>query len=257
MNNDKKQDLKNKMNELVEEHKGKLKKRFREVEEKKLPRYVDCVELVNLDVEEEPSVEIKEEDVEYTKIEDEPIFHTVDEECFIIREVKEDEVEYIPINEVELDEEEIEELEELTRDLKAIELEEQEMENVFVPCVVNGQEKKLEDGENCNIFKIPLLGLSIISPKNLYIVNCELEPEMENEGEILLMLMYKLESEEDKYLYFVPNVKTLVDAGLIVLVSMYELELDLTPVAFRGITTKVNLEELENVMERRGGEEQC
>lgn len=226
MNNDKKQDLKNKMNELVEEHKGKLKKRFREVEEKKLPRYVDCKELVNLDVEEEPSVEIKEEDVEY-----------------------------IPINEVELDEEEIEELEELTKDLKAIELEEQEMENVFVPCVVNGQEKKLEDGENCNIFKIPLLGLSIISPKNLYVVKSELDPQMENEGEILLVIMYELESEENNYLYFVSNVKTLVDAGLIVLVSMYELELDLTPVAFRGITAKVNLEELENLIE--GVDKEC
>lgn len=220
MNNDKKQDLKNKMNELIEEQKGKLKKRFREVEEKKLPRYVDCVELANLDMDEEPTVEIREEDIEY-----------------------------IPINEVELDEEEIEELEELTRDLKAIELEEQEMENVFVPCVVNGQEKKLEDGENCNIYKIPLLGLSIISPKNLYIVKSDLEPEMENEGEIALMIMYKLESEEDKYLYYVSNIKTLVDAGLIVLVSMYELELDLTPVAFRGITAKVNLEELENLIE--------
>lgn len=173
----------------------------------------------------EPSVRLRSEDIEYK-----------------IPEYVETEDLLIPINEVELDEEEIEELEEIADDIEPIEL------GRVLPCVVNGEDKYLKDGINCNFMDIPLLGLTLVSPINLTVDVLYIDPNAESLDDIAILAIAHNNSSTGGF-----GCETTIGAlrklGLLELTTTYDLELDLTPLAYRGLTIEVNEKELEDLID--------
>lgn len=146
-------------------------------------------------------------------------------------------VSYIPLNEVtELESEELEAIQKLADQIEPIDA------DACIPCCVNGESKYLIDKLNCNIKNISILGLSLVTPVNLEVLKVYIDSDMESEKEIEVSVALK---SGDKMVVYKFDMGTLLDAGIISVVDSVELEL--TPLEFRGIMKKVNVEELEEL----------
>lgn len=147
--------------------------------------------------------------------------------------IKEDEIEYMPLDEVQLNDEELEYYKSVAENIKPVNPE------LFVPCVVNGEERMLMDGLNCNIKTIPVLGVALVSPLNLEVLKLSFDSDMESESEMVVDLALKSTKQMVVYKF---TLGTLLDNGLLAVVDNVELEL--SPVEYRGITKEVDAEEL-------------
>ena len=143
---------------------------------------------------------------------------------------------------VKLTEEEIEYIEEIADKIEPIHL-----GRVF-PCVVNGEDKYLKDGENCNFVDIPILGLTLVSPVNLTIDVLYINPNSESLEEITVLAVVHNDVSSTGF-GCETTIGDLRKRGLLELFATYDLELDLTPLAFRGLTTKVDENELEDLID--------
>lgn len=254
MTSKRKQELKNKLNELLQEKLAKFRNRVLndEFEEEKVvepflllePDEVDLEELVKYCEEEGLELHFMDEAGEIHEfknlsdvlnpeacpsVEEEPEFD-IDEET----------IEYIPINEVELDEQEIQELNEVAEDIKPM--------GIIIPCEVNGKEKLLIETVNCNIKAIPLLGIYLVAPINIKFIRVLLDADMQSDEEIEVEFIFENNGEQ---VYMKLDLHTLVNAGIVSLACV-EPEpaepLKVSPAEFRGMTTPVDINEINNLL---------
>lgn len=154
---------------------------------------------------------------------------SVEDELYI----KEDDIEYIPLDEVQLNEEELEYYKSVAENIKPVNSE------LVIPCVVNGEGRMLIDGLNCNIKPLPILGVSLISPVNLEVLRVSFDSDMESESEAEVELALKSTKQMVVYKF---ELGTLLDNGLLAVVDGVEIEL--SAVEYRGITKEVDADEL-------------
>lgn len=147
-------------------------------------------------------------------------------------EISEDEIKFDPPF-VEFTEEELEYYNSLTEDLKPV-------DGLSVLCNVNGEERMLCDGINCNIKPIPLLSINLVSPVNLKITKVTLTSDMATEEEIEIDFVVEVEQNLIKLKSTLGNMAQL---GILAVIDEDEFELVLSPVGFRGITKAVDVEE--------------
>ena len=254
MDNAKRQELKNKLDELIKE---KLAK-FRSKIQKELEEEENCIEpFLLLDSSEFDLEELKkyceEEGLELHIVDDvndiqefqnlSDVLHP--EACPSLDEsevyLNEEEIEYIPINEVELNEEELEELNKIADDIKAI-------DNVLlIPCEVNGKEKLLIETVNCNIKAIPLLGIYLVAPINIEFVRVVLDADMQSDEEIEVEFIF---NDKDAQFHMKLDLHTLVNAGIVSLACIEPdpaEPLKVSPAEFRGMTAPVEINEINNL----------
>ena len=135
--------------------------------------------------------------------------------------------------------EEITELKEVADSIQPLD------ENNVICCSVAGFERFLINGQNCNIHKIPLLHVALVTPKNLSVSEVHLDENMESIEEVELILSCVADDYE---IQFKCDVRSLLVAGLMtVLMNLDEGELVLRPSEFRGMTNSVDLKELETM----------
>ena len=254
MSSKRKQELKNKLNELLQEKLAKFRNRVLndEFEEEKVvepflllePDEVDLEELVKYCEEEGLELHFMDEAGEIHEfknlsdvlnpeacpsVEEEPEF-----------DIDEEKIEYIPINEVELDEQEIQELNEVAEDIKPM--------GIIIPCEVNGKEKLLIETVNCNIKAIPLLGIYLVAPINIKFIKVLLDADMQSDEDIEVDFIFEDKGEQ---VYMKLDLHTLVNAGLVSLACI-EPEpaepLKVSPAEFRGMTTPVDINEINNLL---------
>jgi hypothetical protein len=258
MNNDKRQELKNKIDELVKEKLAKFRSKIQKELEEDEEEEENCIEpFLLLDSSEFDLEELKkyceEEGLELHIVDDvndiqefqnlSDVLHpeacpSLDEsECYL----NEEEIEYIPINEVELNEEELEELNEIAEDIKAI-------DNVLlIPCEVNGKEKLLIETVNCNIKAIPLLGIYLVAPINIEFVRVVLDADMQSDEEIEVEFIF---NDKDVQVHMKLDLHTLVNAGIVSLACVEPdpaEPLKVSPAEFRGMTAPVDINEINNL----------
>lgn len=151
-------------------------------------------------------------------VEDEPC--TEEEDC-------------IPLDGVQLSEEELEYYKSVAENIKPIN------PDLVVPCVVNGEERTLVDGLNCNIKPLPILGVSLISPLNLEVLKVVFDSDMESESEMEVHVILRNTKQTIVYKF---TLGLLLDNGLLAVVDNAEIEL--SAVEYRGITKEVDAKEL-------------
>ena len=133
--------------------------------------------------------------------------------------------------------EEITELKEVADSIQPLD------ENNVICCSVAGSERFLINGQNCNIHRIPLLHVALVTPKNLSVSEVHLDENMESIEEVELILSCVADDYE---IQFTCDVRSLLLVGLMtVLINLDEGELVLRPSEFRGMTNSVDLKELE------------
>lgn len=254
MTSKRKQELKNKLNELLQEKLAKFRNRVLndEFEEEKVvepflllePDEVDLEELVKYCEEEGLELHFMDEEGEIHEfknlsdvlnpeacpsVEEEPEF-----------DIDEEEIEYIPINEVELDEQEIQELNEVAEDIKPM--------GIIIPCEVNGKEKLLIETVNCNVKAIPLLGIYLVAPINIKFIRVLLDADMQSDEEIEVEFIFE---DKGKQVHMKLDLHTLVNAGIVSLACI-EPEpaepLKVSPAEFRGMITPVDINEINNLL---------
>lgn len=144
-----------------------------------------------------------------------------------------EEIEYMPLDGVQLSEEELEYYKSVAENIKPIN------PDLVVPCVVNGEERMLVDGLNCNIKQLPILGVSLISPLNLEVLKVVFDSDMESESEMEVHVVLRNTKQTIVYKF---TLGLLLDNGLLAVVDNAEVEL--SAVEYRGITKEVDAEEL-------------
>lgn len=144
-----------------------------------------------------------------------------------------EEEEYMPLDGVQLSEEELEYYKSVAENIKPIN------PDLVVPCVVNGEERTLVDGLNCNIKQLPILGVSLISPLNLEVLKVVFDSDMESESEMEVHVVLRNTKQMIVYKF---TLGLLLDNGLLAVVDNAEIEL--SAVEYRGITKEVDAEEL-------------
>lgn len=147
------------------------------------------------------------------------------------------EEEYMPLDGVQLSEEELEYYKSVAENIKPIN------PDLVVPCIVNGEERTLVDGLNCNIKQLPILGVSLISPLNLEVLKVVFDSDMESESEMEVHVI--LRSVTNQTIVYKFTLGTLVDNGLLAVVDNNEIEL--SAVEYRGITKEVDAKELAKI----------
>ena len=147
-------------------------------------------------------------------------------------EINEDEIAYMPIEEVELDESEFEAFKKMADQIEPI-------EDICIPCYVNGKENYLVNGVNCNVKNISILGLLLVTPINVEILKVYIDSDMKSEEEIEVTVAIKSENNMVVYKFCMGD---LLDAGIVSVVN--DVELELSPVEYRGVVKPVNAEEL-------------
>jgi hypothetical protein len=145
------------------------------------------------------------------------------------------------VHKLELDLNELEEhIKEVADDIKIID------DMLKINCNVKGVERLLLDGVNCNIKPIVLLNVALITPLNLRILDLTINDYMESIMDIKVYLLAYI--GENKSTYVRTDIRTLCNLGLVTAVDSLLSNVELEPIEFRGITSAVTSEELEQLM---------
>lgn len=122
--------------------------------------------------------------------------------------------------------------------------------NNIILCDVSGNERILVNGENCNIRRIPLLKLVLLTPPNLQILDdIMINGNAESIGEIELKVVFNIDGQ---YIVINSDINSLITVGLLSVLE--DDDEDVIPtyscssVEWRGIVNKVSLEELESIL---------
>lgn len=218
MENNKKENLKNKIEEFIIEKLEAFKKETEDKENDFSEEIGEIEEFKNLS------------DIEKMEKLKEDISKEMEQQTYDFSEEE--------VHKLELDLEEMEEhIKEVAHDIKLID------DILKIKCKVNNIERMLVDEVNCNIKPILLLNIALITPLNLKIVNLELNDYMESIMDIVLYL--SLDLGEGKQIYASADVGTLCNLGLMTAVNSLFEEIELNPIEFRGITKLTTIEELE------------
>lgn len=108
---------------------------------------------------------------------------------------------------------------------------------------VNYGERHLIDKVNCNIKNVPLINSYFITNRDIFIVQVTMTDTMMYVNEIKIEALIKM---EDKYVLCRMNVGELNDLGLIRVHNALD-DLEMNNVEFRGLTSTLHVEELEEL----------
>lgn len=140
-----------------------------------------------------------------------------------------------------LEEDNVEELiKEIADDIKLID------DMIKIPCKINNEDRLLINTVNCNIKPIPLLNVALITNLNVNIVDVELTDYMMSVMDVNLLLTLKM--EDGNLLAVKSDVNTLYKLGLITAVDSLLAEIELSPIEFRGITSLLTMNEIEQLL---------
>jgi hypothetical protein len=140
-----------------------------------------------------------------------------------------------------LEEDNVEELiKEIADDIKLID------DMIKIPCKINNEDRLLINTVNCNIKPIPLLNVALITNLNVNIVDVELNDYMMSVMDVNLLLTLRM--EDGNLLAVKSDVNTLYKLGLITAVNSLLAEIELSPIEFRGITSLLTMNEIEQLL---------
>lgn len=140
-----------------------------------------------------------------------------------------------------LEEDNVEELiKEIADDIKLID------DMIKIPCKINTEDRLLINTINCNIKPIPLLNVALITNLNVNIVDVELNDYMMSVMDVNLLLTLRM--EDGNLLAVKSDVNTLYKLGLITAVDSLLEEIELSPIEFRGITSLLTMNEIEQLL---------
>lgn len=140
-----------------------------------------------------------------------------------------------------LEEDNVEELiKEIADDIKLID------DMIKIPCKINTEDRLLINTVNCNIKPIPLLNVALITNLNVNIVDVELNDYMMSVMDVNLLLTLRM--EDGNLLAVKSDVNTLYKLGLITAVDSLLEEIELSPIEFRGITSLLTMNEIEQLL---------
>lgn len=140
-----------------------------------------------------------------------------------------------------LEEDNVEELiKEIADDIKLID------DMIKIPCKINNEDRLLINTVNCNIKPIPLLNVALITNLNVNIVDVELNDYMMSVMDVNLLLTLRM--EDGNLLAVKSDVNTLYKLGLITAVDSLLAEIELSPIEFRGITSLLTMNEIEQLL---------
>ena len=108
---------------------------------------------------------------------------------------------------------------------------------------VNYGERHLIDKINCNIKNVPLINSYFITNRDIFIVQVTITDKMMYVNEIEISALIKM---EDKYALCTMNVGELNELGLIRVHNALD-DLEMNNVEFRGLTSTLHVEELEEL----------
>jgi hypothetical protein len=108
---------------------------------------------------------------------------------------------------------------------------------------VNFGERHLIDKVNCNIKEIPLLDTYFITNRDIFIAQVNITDAMENVNDIEITALVKM---EEKYALCTMSVGELNELGLIRIHNNTD-DLEMNNVEFRGLTSTLHVEELEEL----------
>lgn len=108
---------------------------------------------------------------------------------------------------------------------------------------VNFGERHLIDKVNCNIKEIPLLDTYFITNRDIFIAQVNITDTMENIDDIEITTLIKM---EEKYALCTISVGELNEMGLIRIHNNTD-DLEMNNVEFRGLTSTLHVEELEEL----------
>lgn len=108
---------------------------------------------------------------------------------------------------------------------------------------VNFGERHLIDKVNCNIKEIPLLDTYFITNRDIFIAQVNITDVMENIDDIEITTLIKM---EEKYALCTITVGELNEMGLIRIHNNTD-DLEMNNVEFRGLTSTLHVEELEEL----------
>lgn len=140
-----------------------------------------------------------------------------------------------------LEEDNVEELiKEIADDIKLID------DMIKIPCKINTEDRLLINTVNCNIKPIPLLNVALITNLNVNIIDIELNDYMMSVMDVNLLLTLRM--EDGNLLAVKSDVNTLYKLGLITAVDSLLAEIELSPIEFRGITSLLTMNEIEQLL---------
>lgn len=108
---------------------------------------------------------------------------------------------------------------------------------------VNFGERHLIDKVNCNIKEIPLLDTYFITNRDIFIAQVNITDAMEDVNDIEITALIKM---EEKYVLCTMSVGELNEMGLIRIHNNTD-DLEMNNVEFRGLTSTLHVEELEEL----------
>lgn len=119
----------------------------------------------------------------------------------------------------------------------------------IILCDVGGNERILVNGENCNIRRIPLLNLVLLTPPNIQILdNIMISGNTTSIEEIEVEIVCSVNGQ---YIAAASNIGSLAVAGLLTVLIDDEEETiptySCSPIEWRGLVKRIDLEELENL----------
>lgn len=120
----------------------------------------------------------------------------------------------------------------------------------IILCDVSGNERILVNGENCNIRRIPLLKLVLLTPPNLQIADdIMINGDLKSVGEIELKVLFNIDGQ---YIVVNSDIQSLITVGLLSVLEDDDEDViptySCSPVEWRGIVSNISLEELESIL---------
>jgi hypothetical protein len=147
----------------------------------------------------------------------------------------------LELNKLEEANDNVEELiKEIADDIKLID------DMIKIPCKINTEDRLLINTVNCNIKPIPLLNVALITNLNVNIVEVELNDYMMSVMDVILLLTLRM--EDGNLIAVKSDVNTLYKLGLITAVDSLLAEIELSPIEFRGITSLLTINEVEQLL---------
>lgn len=120
----------------------------------------------------------------------------------------------------------------------------------IILCDVSGNERILVNGENCNIRRIPLLKLVLLTPPNLQIADdIMINGDLKSVGEIEFKVLFNIDGQ---YIVVNSDIQSLITVGLLSVLEDDDEDViptySCSPVEWRGIVSEISLEELESIL---------
>jgi hypothetical protein len=133
----------------------------------------------------------------------------------------------------------------------SVEINEEDIEYIkedepdMIKCVVNDKIRLLVDKSNCNIKRIPVLGVNLVSPINLLITDVYIDSNMKSQDDIEVTFCFIQDNRSIMYKF---DIGSMLEEGIVSVVENLDDVLELSPVEYRGLIEKVNIDEINDII---------